>query len=125
MNKQNAIIHSALDKLEDALADVYTMIQANQQPINIIVPKEATPPPVFNITLPPITVNVPASKPPSVVVKSAPITVNAPKQETPVVNMRIPEAKKPLRSREQQYIQRDVSGNMTGTQSMQEYEYEE
>ena len=92
---------------------------------NFIVPEEEPEQPIYNVTvpeLPPQQITVMLPK--EVLENMVPaINVQMPEQDQPVINVDIPEQKVPKRSTETQYVQRDVTGNMTGTMSQQEYEY--
>lgn len=132
-------------RLHQIVAEINTTIsQSNQRPINIIVPKEKQEAPIVNVTVPAsqpnITVNVPQQATPDVnpvinvnvpemkptfEIKAAPITVNTPEQKAPVVTIKMPKSARVKRAKEQQMVVRDVSGNMTGTHMVRDYEYEE
>lgn len=132
-------------RLHQIVAEINTTIsQSNQRPINIIVPKEKQEAPIVNVTVPAsqpnITINVPQQATPDVnpvinvnvpemkptfEIKAAPITVNTPEQKAPVVTIKMPKSARVKRAKEQQMVVRDVSGNMTGTHMVRDYEYEE
>jgi hypothetical protein len=121
----NTLTHSALDRLEKVLAEIYAVIQDNQRPVNVIVPKEMQEPTVINVKIPDIVINIPEIKQPTIKINAAPIVINTPKADKPIINVRLPKQKIMKESREQQIVRRDASGAIIGTQSIEEYVYGE